>query len=285
VGLVAITDVHEAQASFDNAAAETISANGNFAVSFEALEVLTGRSHFELSGLKIEIPVNDPNPINREEWVGFALGNNYSLKAAELAKDASIEAAKSGKYNYAPTVSLSGSYNQERIPSGGYDLDTIPGSRSNSDGHGYSGSINFSMPIYEGGGLIAERRSAAQLMVLAQEKYVFAKRSTVQNTRSAFFAVRTTAAQVNARNQAVVSAQSALESTQAGYEVGTRNIVDVLLAQSQLFQNQLRYYNTRYDYVISTLNLKQQAGQLNPDDIYKLNDWLEATPTIEKGFQ
>ena len=79
---------------------------------------------------------------------------------------------------------------------------------------------------------------------------------------------------MKARKQAITSAESALKATQAGYDVGTRNIVDVLVAQRTLFQAKRNFSNARYDYILSMMRLKQVAGQLSPEDVYELNTSL-----------
>ena len=113
----------------------------------------------------------------------------------------------------------------------------------------------------------------------ARENLLSLERNTVKNTRSLHLTVNTDVARVAARRQGITSSQSALDATQAGYEVGTRNIVDVLNAQNQLFSSQSNYANTRYDYVMNMLRLKQQAGLLSPKDINDIDGWLEAPTT------
>ena len=105
----------------------------------------------------------------------------------------------------------------------------------------------------------------------------------MQQARSQHLQVLTNTARVNARNQSITSATSALEATQAGYEAGTRNIVDVLIAQRSLYQARRDYANARYDYISSLLQLKEVAGQLSPEDIYQLNAWLDPQISVIKA--
>jgi outer membrane protein len=88
---------------------------------------------------------------------------------------------------------------------------------------------------------------------------------------------------VKARKQAITSAESALKATQAGYDVGTRNIVDVLVAQRTLFQAKRNFSNARYDYILSMMRLKQVAGQLSPEDVFKLSNWLNTSINIDRN--
>jgi len=104
---------------------------------------------------------------------------------------------------------------------------------------------------------------------------LFTRRSALQDIRNAFRSVQTDVVTVAAREQAIISAESALEATEVGAEVGTQNVVDVVLAQRTLYQAQRDYANARYNYVINTLNLKRAAGALNPQDVMELNQWLQ----------
>ena len=134
------------------------------------------------------------------------------------------------------------------------------------------------VPIFSGGRISANRRQAAQEYISARETRINLMRNTVTNTRSLHMTVVNDVARVNARRLSIVSSQSALDATTAGYEVGTRNVVDVLNAQNTLFQAKRDYANARYDYVNNVLRLKQQAGLLSPEDVYRLDAELEPPP-------
>jgi outer membrane protein len=288
VGLLPITDVHEAQAAFDDAAVNTLVLRGVLKVAFEGLEVLTGQPHHELAGLMADFPVTDPEPAGRDEWVTFALENNLQLRVTELARDGAQTNAQARKYEHLPKVTGSYSYqdldqdSKFKGQSTDFESGLLEGvsnpSSLNSDGHTVAISLN--MPIFTGGLTSAQRRQAYQRYIQADEQLNAARRNITQQTRSAHLKVITNAARVKARQQAIISARSALEATRAGYDVGTRNIVDVLLAERTLHAAQRNYANARYDYIASSLELKQLAGQLKPDDLYQLNAWLEPTIAI-----
>ncbi|MCK4951308.1 MAG: TolC family protein, partial [Gammaproteobacteria bacterium] len=93
--------------------------------------------------------------------------------------------------------------------------------------------------------------------------------------RDAYRGVLTDISRVKALKQATVSTQSAVEATEAGFEVGTRTIVDVLVSQRELFRARRDYAQTRYDYLLNTLRLKQAAGTLSPDDLTNINQWIQ----------
>ncbi len=286
VGLVPITDVHEAQATYDNAVVNTLESRGALNIVFEALEVLTGQSHQQLAGLLGSFPVENPQPAARDEWVQFALNNNYLLKAAEYAAEAAQENASAKKSGHLPTLTGSLSYAHSDSDSE-FDGSNLSGDAivipSLRDEDTRTVAVTLSMPIFTGGLISAERRQASQQQIQAQENLVATRRDTIQQARSLHLLVLTNAARVKARLQAITSAESAQQATKAGYEVGTRNIVDVLQAERVLFQARRDYANARYDYIGSTLELKQVAGLLSPDDIYQLNAWLDPTIVLQRA--
>jgi len=284
VGLLPITDVHEAQATFDDARVNTLELRGALNVAFEALEVLTGQPHGQLAGLTGNFPVQNPEPENREEWVLFSLQNNLDLKAAQLARDAAGHNADARKAEHLPT--LTGSYNYRDSDQDksfrGRNLNGDPiNTPSINENESHVLALRLEMPIFTGGLVSANRRQAYHQFVEAEELARAAQRNVTQQARTAHLNVVTNAARVTARAQAITSAESALEATRAGYEVGTRNIVDVLFAERTLYQAKRNYANARYDYVASNLELKKVAGQLSPEDVQRLNAWLDPSLVIE----
>jgi outer membrane protein len=278
VGLIAITDVHEAQASFDLSVATRLGDQGNLGVSKEALSILTGQAHYNFWTLVSNYPITNPDPMDKDQWVEFALTNNYDLKVAKAARDVSHNQAKSSKYEHMPKLTARLGYDDTHT-----NVNTIEnvqnafiGSNSfENDVDGTSISITLSMPIYAGGAISANSRRAYEQYNASVENYAGTMRTTVQTTRAFHLTVETDVARTAARKQAITSSQSALDATQAGYEVGTRNIVDVLNVQQSLYSAIRDYANTRYNYIVNMLKLKQLAGTLSPQDIYDLNKWLE----------
>ncbi len=268
VGLTAITEVHEAQAAFDSARAATLEARGNLGINYEALEVLTGKPEDKVAPLSAKFPVVNPEPSNRADWVEFSLTNNYNLKASKLQADAYLQNARANRSNHLPTVGASVGYS---------DSDT-DGTRLSNDidstTDGSSVTISVDVPIFSGGATTGRSRQAYALYTQAQEQYNSTQRSVIQNTRALHLSVETDVASVQARKQAIVSNQSALEATQSGYEVGTRNLVEVLLAQRNLYQARRDYSNALFDYVIDTIKLREVAGMLTPADVQEIDKWL-----------
>lgn len=286
VGLTAITDVHEAQAVYDNATATTLEALGNLGIGFEELEVLTGRSHDSASPLVEGFPVVQPEPAKRKAWVDFALQNNHALKVAKFNSESARQNSRAKTSNHLPTVT--GSYTYTDKDDTNTQIDFL-GTSFDADSRNENGNtiaISVNLPIYTGGRTSGERRQAHQQYMQSQETYNKALRDTIQAARSLHLSVTIDVAQVKARKQAITSNQSALEATQAGYEVGTRNLVDVLVAQRNVFDAQRNYDNTRYDYILSMLRLKESAGLLSPKDVQDLNRWLDADkPVMRSEFE
>ncbi|GAA6150917.1 TolC family outer membrane protein [Pseudoteredinibacter isoporae] len=282
VGLAAITDVHEAQAAYDSANASTLQAQGNVGIQFEALEVLTGKKADAISPLKDDFPVVNPTPAARADWVDFALKNNYALKVAKASSESSKQGAKAAKAGHLPTVN--GRISYTHYDDTNTDI-TAQGNTSASDSRTVDGTtfaVTLDVPIYSGGGTSARRRQAYQNWMQAQELYNKSLRDTIQQARSAHLQVVTDVAQVKAQKQALTSNMSAQEATQAGYEVGTRNIVDVLQAQQRLYAAQRNYDNSRYAYILNNLRLKQAAGTLSPEDIQSLDQWMSNSQSINR---
>jgi outer membrane protein len=277
VGLTAITEVHEAQAAYDSAVAGKLEAQGNMEISYEALEVLTGKPEDQVAPLMANFPVIDPTPSNRADWVEFALKNNYSLKAAKLRADAQLDSAKSSKAKHLPTLDANLGYS---------DTDS-DGTREDfnfdSTTDGSSIRIRLDVPIYSGGATSARTRQAYANFTQFQENYNKTQRDVIQGARASHLSVETGVARVQARKQAIISSQSALEATQSGYEVGTRNLVEVLLAQRNLYQARRNYSDALYDYVIDTIKLREVAGMLTPADVQEIDKWLMKDKLVSRS--
>lgn len=279
VGLIAITDVYEAQAARDLAEVNRIVDENNVSVALENLSVLTGREHSSVNLLKKDFTAEPPQPTDRAAWVDFALNNNFNLQAARHAEEVARQTARANKMEHAPRISGNYTYSDydtdgtlRRMPSTGFD--TSPA----ADFDESSWQIRLDIPLFSGGAASANRRRAAEEFNVARQNRINLARNTVTDARSLHMTVISDVSRVAARAQAIVSSQSALDATQAGYEVGTRNVVDVLNAQNTLFAAQRDYANSRYDYIINSLRLKDTAGLLSPEDVYELDESLQEPP-------
>lgn len=274
VGLLPITDVHEIQAIFDDASVNSLEANGALDIAFDQLQVLSGKNHSQLAGLKDDFVAKAPNPIASESWVAFALANNFELKASLLAQQAANQTAKAAKAQHLPKITLSADYSKRDVEAT-TAADALVTEQT-------AINLSLTMPIFSGGLISSQARQSSYQAQAAEQNYIAAKRNTMQAARSNHQLAITNAARVKARKQAITSAESALKATQAGYDVGTRNIVDVLVAQRTLFQAKRNFSNARYDYILSMMRLKQVAGQLSPEDVYEIGLWLTTDHIIER---
>ena len=280
VGLIAITDVHEAEAAYDLAEVNRIVDQNNVDVALERLSVLTGRQHSNVDVLEEGFEIKKPEPLDRSAWVEFALENNFNLKAATYAEEAARQSAKASRMAHAPTLRGRASYSDietsgtlVRVPATPFDAS--PDSLVETTTFG----LTLEVPLFSGGAVSSERRRAAQEFISAREERINLSRNTVTEARSVHMTVLSDIARIAARRQSIVSSQSALEATQAGYEVGTRNIVDVLNAQNTVFEAQRDYADARYQYLFDMLRLKELAGLLSPEDVYALDSSLTNPPS------
>jgi outer membrane protein len=264
VGLSAITDVHEAQARFDQATAQEIIAQNVLAISHEALRELTGNPFNQLAILKATVPLIRPDPDNIDNWVGTALKQNLALLASEKAMDIASEEMSRARAGHYPTLDFNAQ--RKKVDTSG-DLqlkenDTVL-------------SLQLNIPLFSGGLIASQSREAAERAAQSKELYEQQRRVTERQARSSFLSVIAGISQVSALQQALKSTQTSLEATQTGFEVGTRTMVDVLNSQQDLFRAQRDYAKSRYDYLMETLKLKQSAGTLLDEDLKQLNQWLQ----------
>ena len=278
VGLSAITDVHNARANHDSSVAQVIQAQNNLDNAREALSQIIGKEFGDLKKLREQLPLDKPAPSDLQSWVDIAVKQNPSLASAQHAVEASeynISTQRSGHY---PT--LSASLVRSDTPGWGETTQGVNGTyfgpiHSNAIQGVTTIGVTLNVPIYSGGLVSSQVRQAIFQRDAAQDQFELQRRAVVANTRNAYRAVIAGISEVEATKQAVVSAQSSLDATQAGFEVGTRTIVDVLLAQQTLFQAQSAYSQARHAFVLSGLQLKQSAGTIGVHDIEGVNALLE----------
>lgn len=270
VGLVAITDVYDSLAAYDLARNTTILQQDILQSRYEALEAITGQPHPEVEILREDFPIIEVDGSLRN-WERQADSNSLAIAAAEFNLDASRKTLKARKSDHLPTVDFQGFYGHivtAQIISQGVRIGGGASDRS-------SLALNLNIPIYAGGVVSSRRRAAEYQVIAAQESLELEKRQLTQNVRNAYRRVNTDVLVIAQRQQSITSAQSRLDATELGAEVGTRNIVEVLLARENLFQALRQYADARYNYVIDTLILKQVSGILTPEDIIDLNEWLQ----------
>ena len=275
VGLTAVTDVHEARASYDNARARAIVSRNNLADTKEALYELTGQYFDDYDPLQEVLPLVKPLPESAQEWVDIAMQYNPFVISAHMGveiADANIRLQRSGHF---PTLDLVGSLNRftnNKRAFTGLTGENFATTEVKSDDNQIG--LRLNVPIYQGGVVTSRTRQARYMLNAVNEDLDQQQRAVVRATKNAYRAVIAGIEQVGAFGQAMISAESALEATQAGFEVGTRTIVDVLIAQQRYFQAQRDNSLARHTYIVDHLRLKAAAGVLAEEDLAKVNTIL-----------
>jgi outer membrane protein len=264
VGLIAITEVHEAEASYDLSYANLIGREAALDINYEVLEQITGRRFENLAQLKADVEFSAPKKA-ANEWVEAGLSKYAGIQLAHEGVNAAEYTRKAGWSNYAPQINAQWSYTDGDRVSNGVLTDSTTTTLA----------FSATIPLFAGGSNYARAKQAAARSTEASANLDLQQRTVKNNIRSLYRQVQTDVLTVRARQRATISSQSALEATETGYQVGTRNIVEVLNAQRNLFSAQRDYANARYDYIIDLLNLKFFAGSLGEADIQALNAWLK----------
>lgn len=265
VGLIAITDVQEAKAGHDRSIADQILAENRLDNAIEALREVTGEYTKQFSKLTESMPLVTPEPNQIDEWTSQTLEQNLNIVAARQEAETArqdIEIKKSGHY---PTLDL--------VAQHGYN--SSGGRFGGTQTKNTSVGLEFSVPIFQGGLVTSQTRQAYENYEASMQSLEQARRLAQRQTREAYLGVISGISQVKALKQAVVSSETALQATEAGFEVGTRTAVDIVASQRSTLQARRDYSSARYDYLLDTLRLKQAAGTLSVEDLKIINTWLE----------
>lgn len=270
VGLSAMTDVHEAQAQYDQALAEEISAENDVNNAKEILRELTDMGYAQLDKLNTDSFSPEKPVINAEAWLEIALEQNLELHKQRIAKDIANEQIGLAQSGHHPTLDLNAGLGSNYVD---YKDDNAQGSPDGTVNEGTIG-LSFKLPIYSGGATNSQVKQAQFDYVAASEQLESSFRGVKSRIYSSYNDVGAAAGSVRAFEQFVISAQSALDATEAGYEVGTRTIVDVLIATRQLYSAKQNLASARYGYIMNQLKLKQAAGNLTEQDLVDINNGL-----------
>ena len=264
VGLTAITDVQEAQAGHDRAFAAEIEARNNVDNAWEALREITGAYFSELATLGDAMPLLRPQPEEIDAWTGAALEQNLNILAARHAVDTARREIKRQQAGHLPTVDMVArhSLNETGGRFGSFETTTS------------SLGVELNVPLFQGGFVSSRVRETHERLEADMQRLEQARRNAQRLTRQAYLGVISGISRVNALKQAVVSSETALLATEAGFDVGTRTAVDVVAAERATSQARRDYARARYDYLLDTLRLKQASGSLSPQDLQEVNRWL-----------
>ncbi len=272
VGLAPITDVHEARARYDSARANAITAANTLDDAREALAEITGQPIENIRGLASNYQPENTDLRTMEEWVAIALESNPSLQSKQKALAAAEKDVATARAGHYPTLSATATWrdnstdgdNQVFQPAASF---TTFENGSTNDSIG----VQLSVPIFSGFATQSRVRQSIDQRDIAADQLEQQKRSITRQTRSAYRSLVAGQAEVEARRLAVVSAKAAYEAGEAGLEVGTRTIVDVLIAQQQLYSAQREYARARHAFLVNILRLRQAAGILELGDVQNVN--------------
>lgn len=265
VGLSAITDVHDAQAQYDAVLADEVLAENDLINSYESLREITGQEHKNLNVLDTNrfsaTRTNSP----AETLIDEAKTKNLSLLSARISQDIARDNISLASSGHLPTLSLDGGYNYG---------DTSNSARDNTTDN-FNIGVNLAVPLYTGGNVTSQTKQAEFAYVAASEDLEAQYRSVVKDVRAQNNNINASIGALKAYEQSVVSARSALEATEAGFDVGTRTIVDVLDATRRLYDANKNLSDARYNYILSVLQLRQAVGTLSEQDILDVDAGLK----------
>ncbi|MFM2590871.1 outer membrane channel protein TolC [Vibrio sp. TBV020] len=265
VGLSAITDVHDAQAQYDAVLADEVLAQNSLVNSYEGLREITGQEHSNLDVLDTDRFSASKTSTAIDALVEEAQQKNLSLLAARIKQDIAKDDISNASSGHLPTLNLKGGYNLTDTSADSGDVET----------DNFNVGIQLDVPLYTGGATTSLTKQAEFNYVAASQDLEATYRSVVKDVRAFNNNISASIGALRAYEQTVVSAQSALEATEAGFDVGTRTIVDVLDSTRRLYDANKSLSNARYDYILSVLQLRQAVGTLSEQDILDINAGLK----------
>ena len=264
VGLIAITDVQEAEAGYDRARAQEIKAINLIENAVGSLREITGEYYRNISPLGPKLPLATPEPLDIDQWTDKAIDGNLELKQARLETEIQKKQVSKVRSKYLPTIDIVGghSFNKQGGRFGSSEIDST------------DIGLELSMPLFLGGEVFFKSREEKFKYVASLNELERVQRKVEKEVRDAYLGVMNQVSLVNAYDKAVTSARSSLESTRAGFKVGNRTTIDIVDAESILSQAKRDYSKAKYEYIIETLKLKQVTGSLGITDINYVNGWL-----------
>ena len=270
VGLIAITGLEQVKASYDATLAQEIANQNIISNKLEELRAITGAFYTRIAGITADLPLVSPNPSRINDWTDIAAQQNYTLQAANYGMVAARENVKIQRAGHFPSITATGNYSYDNQTGS-----TVDGSElAPSSDRVASVGVDVNFPIYHGGLVTAQTRQAGAQYAAASAQMEQTYRSTLTQTREAYLGVISGISKLKADKQAIVSNQSSLDATKAGYTAGNNTIVDVLQQQYSLYAAQTNYATDQYSYLLNILNLKLAAGTLSPSDLGQIDTWL-----------
>lgn len=269
VGTKTIVDTQQAQAQYDLVVAQELVAQNDLRIKKLALDQLVGANNTLPQGLKADATLQAPTPADVEPWVTQALDNNPQLQMSRLAFDIAQLETKKQNAGHLPTLDLSAKYGENRFTGTSAQLTS-----ATKDNDARSVGVTLTIPLFAGFAVQNKVKEAVALEEKARSDMEAAQRSVEQGTRSAYFGLLSGLSQVKALEAALASAQSVVDATKLGYQVGVNTNVDVLNSQTQLYQTKRDLVKARHEVLLGQLKLRQLAGVLSAEDLGTVNRLL-----------
>jgi len=284
-GLIPITEVTESQAAYDLVAVRTLEEENSVEITLEGMANLTGKQHLVLNLLRSDFIVTPPEPNDINEWAEAASSFNLQLLIARQTRAAAEEKQKAAKWEHSPKLTLgifASNMNTGGTVGSSIDSPFILEPDQNIDTLGIE--LRLQIPLYEGGATSANSRRAGYQYQASRDLVRETRRSVNTEARQLFLKVKSDMSRIQGRRASILSAKAALDAAEAGYGIGTRNIIDVLNAQNVLFSAERDYANSRYDYIQNSFRLRATGASLSSGDIYRLDAFLKP-PSSQQAIQ
>ncbi|HVZ46633.1 MAG TPA: TolC family outer membrane protein [Ramlibacter sp.] len=265
VGTSTITDTREAQARYDLVIAQEIAADNDLRVKKLALDTLVGKADAKPDPIAAPMSVPPPQPADPQAWVQQAETASPAIEQARAAVEIAGLEVEKARAGHKPTVDLTANYGWQRNLEGNSSTPFTFTPKSGTVG------VTFNMPLFSGFAVENRVRETLSLEDKAKSDLDATRRSVAQQVRTAYFGVVSGQSQVKALEAAEASSQSALDANRLGYQVGVRINIDVLNAQSQLYQTKRDLAQARYNVLLGHLKLRQANGTLEEGDVARLN--------------
>ena len=258
-----MTDLYDAEARFAASESREIEAQNALDDAYQALREHTNRTVAQLTAVRDQIPLVGPDPADPEQWIKTALSQNPTLLGKQQSLEVATQEVKRQKAGHMPTLDLVASRNRRNtdgsLLGGGSDVQTT------------DFLVRFKLPIYEGGSVNSRMRQAANAREQSLQEMEAARREVERGTRAAYLGVLSGIKKVQALKQAIISQEKTVEVKTAGLKAGMNTMLEVLDAQRDLYYARADYSKARYDYLLSTLKLKQSTGSLSVADLEEIN--------------
>lgn len=267
VGAATRIEANETKARADVARAQEISVRDELVNKRYALRRISNETVDTLDELPLGFTLAPSSPGDVATLMEIAENNNSQLQVLHHNMEAAkqeVERARAGHY---PNIDLVAQYSSD------YSTGSVFTS-SSSDASVTSASLRLDMPLYQGGLINSRVREALGALEKARADLEDARRHVESQIAQYLNGTVSGAEKVRALEQALISSKDAAKATRLGFEVGTRNLLEVLDAEQQAFDVARDLIKAREEYVLSWLRIKAIVGQLTEDDLTTLNSYL-----------